>query len=72
VAQRVRARAAASRRSNATSRASGVIANGSTSEVRRGFLRRDVLTLESDRNRARSALSDAELALDKLRKELGV
>ena len=48
------------------------IANGSTSEVRRGFLRRDVLTLESDRNRARSAQSDAEVALDKLRKELGV
>jgi hypothetical protein len=48
------------------------IANGSTSEVRRGFLRRDVLALESDRNRARSAQSDAEVALDKLRKELGV
>lgn len=48
------------------------IANGSTSEVRRGFLRRDVLTLESDRNRARSAQSDAEVALDRLRKELGV
>ncbi|MBK7332891.1 MAG: DUF2799 domain-containing protein [Betaproteobacteria bacterium] len=48
------------------------IANRSTSEVRRDFLRRDVLTLESDRNRARNAQSDAEVALDKLRRELGV
>lgn len=47
------------------------IADGSTSDVRRDFLRREVLTLESDRNRARNARSDAEVALDKLRKELG-
>jgi hypothetical protein len=48
------------------------LANGSTPEVRRDFLRRDVLTLESDRHRARNAQSDAEVALDQLRRELGV
>ncbi len=48
------------------------IPDRNTSDVRRDFLRRDVLTLESDRNRARNARSDAEVALDKLRRELGV
>jgi hypothetical protein len=46
------------------------IANKDTSEVRRDFLRREVIDLQ--RNRARDARSDAERALDALRRELGV
>jgi len=47
------------------------IANKDTSEVRRDFLRREVIDLESQRNRARDARGDAERALDALRRELG-
>ena len=48
------------------------IADRNTMEVRRDFLRREVLSLESERRRARDAQSEAEAALDRLRFELGV
>lgn len=48
------------------------IADKDTSDVKRGFLRREVIDLDGQRNRARDARSDAERALDALRRELGV
>jgi hypothetical protein len=47
------------------------IADRNTSDVRRDMLRRELRTLEGDRHRALGAQSEAQAALDRLRKELG-
>lgn len=48
------------------------IADAKTSDVRRDLLRKQVRDLETQRSRLRDARSDAESALDALRRELGV
>lgn len=48
------------------------IADRNTSELRRDMLRRELRTLEGDRQRALRAQSDAQAALDRLRQEFGV
>ncbi|CAG0961434.1 hypothetical protein BURK2_00758 [Burkholderiales bacterium] len=48
------------------------IGDAKTSDVRRDILRKQVRDLESQRSRLRDARSDAESALDALRRELGV
>ena len=65
-----RSRVASIERDLATKRRD--IADRDTSDVLRGFLGREALSLEPERSRARGARADAEAALDRLRGDPGV
>lgn len=65
-----RSRVASIERDLATKRRD--IADRDTSDVRRGFLGREALSLEPERSRASGARADAEAALDRLRGDPGV